>query len=91
MLPRAIQKHGGWSPEALAKAARETDIPEGATMQGYGVKFFGPGHPMAGQNERAFAAVFQVHEGQLRHVFPKVIASAPPILPLPPSSPWAAR
>src|SRR5205814_6865083 len=36
VLPRAIQKHGGFGPEALAKAARETDIPEGGTMQGYG-------------------------------------------------------
>ena len=53
VLPRAIQKHGGFSPEALAKAARETDIPEGGTMQGYGVKFLGEGNPMRGQNERA--------------------------------------
>ncbi|OGL25600.1 MAG: ABC transporter ATP-binding protein, partial [Candidatus Rokubacteria bacterium RIFCSPLOWO2_12_FULL_73_47] len=49
VLPRAIQKHGGWSPDALAKAARETDIPEGGTMQGYGVKFYPPGHRFAGQ------------------------------------------
>ncbi|MGH7264734.1 MAG: ABC transporter substrate-binding protein, partial [Candidatus Rokuibacteriota bacterium] len=91
VLPRAIQKHGGFGPEALAKAARETDIPEGGTMQGYGVKFHPPGHPMAGQNERAIAAVFQVIEGQFKHVFPKVIASAPPVLPLPASSPFAAR
>jgi branched-chain amino acid transport system substrate-binding protein len=91
VLPRAIQKHGGFGPDALAKAARETDIPEGGTMQGYGVKFQPAGHPMAGQNERAFAAVFQVHEGQFRHVFPRVIAGAPPILPLPASSPFAAR
>jgi branched-chain amino acid transport system substrate-binding protein len=91
VLPRAIQKHGGFGPDALAKAARETDIPEGGTMQGYGVKFHPAGHPMAGQNERAFAAVFQIHEGQFRHVFPKVIASAAPILPLPASSPFAAR
>ena len=51
VLPRAIQKHGGFGPEALAKAARETDIPEGGTMQGYGVKFQPAGHPMAGQND----------------------------------------
>jgi len=56
VLPRAIQKHGGFGPDALAKAARETDIPEGGTMQGYGVKFHPPGHAMAGQNERAFPA-----------------------------------
>ncbi len=91
VLPRAIQKHGGWSPEALAKAARETDIPEGGTMQGYGVKFLGEGQPLRGQNERAIAAVYQVIEGQFKHVWPKVIASGNPILPLPASSPFAAR
>src|SRR5512145_2806894 len=68
VLPRAIQKHGGFGPDALAKAARETDIPEGGTMQGYGVKFLPPGNPMAGQNERAFPAVFQVVEGKFELV-----------------------
>jgi branched-chain amino acid transport system substrate-binding protein len=91
VLPRAIQKHGGWSPEALAKAARETDIPEGGTMQGYGVKFYGEGHPMRGQNERAIAAVYQIIDGQFKHVWPQIIASGTPILPLPASSPFAAR
>ena len=92
VVPRAIQKHGGWSPEALAKAARETDIPEGGTMQGYGVKFQPPGNPMAGQNSRAIAAVFQVVEGEFKHVYPPVVASLanPPVL-LPASSPFAAR
>jgi len=69
VLPRAIQKHGGWSAEALAKAARETDIPEGGTMQGYGVKFSGEGIPMRGQNERAIAAVYQVVDGQIARSF----------------------
>jgi branched-chain amino acid transport system substrate-binding protein len=91
VLPRAIQKHGGWTPEALAKAARETDIPEGGTMQGYGVKFFPVGHRFAGQNERAFPAVFQVIEGKFELVYPKTVATAPPVLPLPASSPFAAR
>jgi len=91
VLPRAIQKHGGWTPEALAKAARETDIPEGGTMQGYGVKFYPPGHMMAGQNERAFPAVFQVVEGKFELVYPKTVQTANPILPLAASSPFAAR
>ena len=52
VLPRAIQKHGGFTPDALAKAARETDIPEGGTMQGYGVKFLRRGESDAGP-ERA--------------------------------------
>jgi len=91
VLPRAIQKHGGFSPEALAKAARETDIPEGGTMQGYGVKFLPPGNPMAGQNERAFPAVFQIVEGKFEIVYPKTVQTANPILPLAASSPFGAR
>jgi branched-chain amino acid transport system substrate-binding protein len=91
VLPRAIQKHGGWTPEALAKAARETEIPDGGTMQGYGVKFFASGHRFAGQNERSFPAVFQVIEGKWALVFPKAVATAQPVLPLPASSPFAAR
>ena len=91
VLPRAIQKHGGFGPDALAKAARETDIPEGGTMQGYGVKFYGPNHAMAGQNERAFPAVFQVVEGKFELVYPKTVQTTNPILPLPASSPFAAR
>ena len=91
VLPRAIQKHGGFGPDALAKAARETDIPEGGTMQGYGVKFLPPGNPMAGQNERAFPAVFQVVEGKFELVYPKTVQTANPILPLAASSPFAAR
>jgi len=92
VLPRAIQKHGGFGPEALARAARETDIPEGGTMQGYGVKFHPAGHVMAGQNMRAFAAVFQVVDSEFKHVYPPVIASManPPVL-LPASSPFLSR
>jgi branched-chain amino acid transport system substrate-binding protein len=91
VLPRAIQKHGGFGPDALAKAARETDIPEGGTMQGYGVKFLGEGNPMRGQNERAIAAVYQIVEGRFQHVWPKVIAMSNPPVILPASSPFAAR
>ncbi|HEV8585475.1 MAG TPA: ABC transporter substrate-binding protein [Methylomirabilota bacterium] len=91
VLPRAIGKHGGITPDALARAARETDIPEGGTMQGYGVKFLPPGNPMAGQNERAFPAVFQIVEGKFEIVYPKTVQTANPILPLAASSPFAAR
>ena len=34
----------------LRKAALDTDIKVGGTIQGYGVKFNPPGHAMAGQN-----------------------------------------
>src|SRR3989475_1624846 len=92
VLPRAIGKHGGFGPEALAKAARETDIPEGGTMQGYGVKFYPVDHAMAGQNMRAIAAVYQGVDGEHKHVSPPVIPSlaSPPVVP-PASSPCAAR
>src|SRR5690606_26938666 len=59
VLPRAIRKYGGVDPEALRKAALDTDIPEGGTIQGYGVKFAAPGSPMSGQNERSTPAVMQ--------------------------------
>jgi len=91
VVPRAITKYGGFGPEALAKAARDTDIPEGGTMQGYGVKFNPPGHRFAGQNERSFPAVFEIIEGKFELVFPKTVATAQPILPLPASSPLAVR
>src|SRR5574342_526207 len=91
VMPRAITKYGGFGPEALAKAARDTDIPESGTMQGYGVKFNPPGNRFAGQNLRAFPAVFEIIEGKFEVVFPKSVATTAPILPLPASSPLAAR
>src|SRR5216117_3266149 len=73
VVPRAITKYGGFGPDALAKAARDTDIPEGGTMQGYGVKFLPPGNRFAGQNERAFPAVFEIIEGKFELVFPRTV------------------
>ena len=52
VLPRAIKKYGGIDPEALRKAALDTDIPIGGTIQGYGVKFYPPGDA-DGRPERA--------------------------------------
>jgi branched-chain amino acid transport system substrate-binding protein len=91
VLPRSIQKNGGYSPDQLAKAARETDIPEGGTSQGYGVKFLGEGSPMRGQNERAFPTVFQVIDGKFEVVWPKSVQTAAPVVLLPASSPLFAR
>ncbi|MEK9905929.1 MAG: hypothetical protein VW462_11860, partial [Rhodospirillales bacterium] len=39
VLPRAIKKYGGIDAESLRKAALDTDIPEGGTLLGFGVKF----------------------------------------------------
>src|SRR3712207_9332479 len=83
VLPRAIKKHGGFDAEALKKAALETDIPEGGTIQGYGVKFYPPEHAMAGQNERSFPVVMQYIGGDTEVVWPESVATAEPVLPLP--------
>src|SRR6185369_12171691 len=73
VLPRAIKKYGGIDPEALRKASLETDIPDGGTIQGYGVKFFPPGSEMAGQNERSSPVVMQFVKGQTKVVWPTAI------------------
>ncbi len=83
VLPRAIKKYGGVDPEALRKAALDTDIPEGGTIQGYGVKFFRPGTPMAGQNERSTPAVMQYIGKETVVVWPSAIKTKDPVLPLP--------
>jgi branched-chain amino acid transport system substrate-binding protein len=83
VLPRAIRKYGGYDPEALRKAALDTDIPEGGTMQGYGVKFFPADSEMSGQNERASPVVMQFVNGQTKLVWPAALETADPILPLP--------
>lgn len=83
VLPRAIRTHGGYDPEALRKASLETDIPVGGTIQGYGVKFFGPGTPLSGQSERSEPAVMQYVKGETKVVSPAAIRTADPVLPLP--------
>jgi branched-chain amino acid transport system substrate-binding protein len=91
VLPRAIQKHGSWEPDAIRKAALETDIPEGGTIQGYGVKFAGPGHAMAGQNLRSSPVVFQYLKGKVEVVYPKAVQTVEAQVKLPPASPWLAK
>ena len=83
VLPRAIKKHGGKDPEALKKAALETDIPDGGTIQGYGVKFFGAGTPMSGQNERSTPVVMQYVKDQTKIVWPTPLRTIDAVLPLP--------
>jgi len=83
VLPRAIKKYGGIDPEALRKAALDTDIPVGGTIQGYGVKFFPPGHRMAGQNERSSPVVMQYNGSDTFIVWPSAIKTKEPVLPLP--------
>ena len=90
VLPRAIRKYGGVNAEALRKAALETDIPEGGTIQGFGVKFFPPGDAMAGQNSRASMPVTQYVDKKARIVSPAAARTHEPVMPLPASNGYAA-
>src|ERR1700704_2886964 len=83
VLPRAIKKYGGVDPWSLRKAALDTDIPEGGTMLGYGVKFFGEGAQFAGQNERSFPVVLQYIDDKSYVVWPKSQMQRETVLPLP--------
>src|SRR6266851_4488693 len=83
VLPRAIRKYGGFDAEALRKAALDTDIPPGGTLQGYGVKFYPPGSQLAGQNERAFPVVMQYVGGRATIAWPLSIQTSDPVLPFP--------
>lgn len=89
VIPRAIKKHGGINPESLRKAALETDIPVGGTIQGYGVKFYPPGKPMSGQNELSSPVVMQYLGGDTKIVWPTPIKTVDPLLPIPKSSAYA--
>ncbi len=91
VLPRAIKKYGGIDTEALRKAALDTDIPVGGTIQGYGVKFFPPGHQMSGQSERSSPVVMQYINNDTKIVWPTVIKTADPVLPLPKSHTYALQ
>jgi branched-chain amino acid transport system substrate-binding protein len=91
VLPRAIKKYGGIDPEALRKAALEVDLPEGGTMLGFGVKFGNEETGAVGQNDRAFPVIIQYVDDKPYVVWPKSLQLREPVLPLPPSSPYAER
>src|ERR1700730_3228295 len=90
VLPVAKQKYGGFDPEAVRKAALDVDIPAGGTIQGYGVKFFPPGTPLSGQNERSTPVVMQNAGEHISVVWPSNIRTRDPVFPLPKSSIYAA-
>ena len=90
VLPRAIKKYGGIDAESLRKAAMETDIAEGGTLLGYGVKFPQAGESdMMGQNTRASPVVMQYIGRKVYIAWPKALQTVDPVLPLPKSSPYS--
>ena len=91
VLPLAIKKYGGVDADALRQAALSVDLPEGGTMLGFGVKFGCEDTSDPGQNERAFPVVIQYVDDKSYVVWPKSLQVREPVLPLPPSSPYAER
>jgi branched-chain amino acid transport system substrate-binding protein len=83
VMPRAIKQYGGVDPDALRKASLDVDLPEGGTMLGFGVKFYGEGTQMSGQNERSFPVVIQYVDDKSYVVWPKSQAQRDAVLPLP--------
>ena len=91
VLPRAIKKYGGVTSDALRQAALDTDLPDGSTMLGFGIKFETPGMPMAGQNDRAYPVIVQYVDDKSYVVWPKAQQEREPVLKLPASSPYADK
>jgi len=89
-LPVAKEKYGSFEPEAIRKAALDVDIPPGGTIQGYGVKFFPPGTPLSGQNERSTPVVMQNAGEHISVVWPTNIRTQDPVFPLPKGSTYGA-
>ncbi|MBV8919537.1 ABC transporter substrate-binding protein [Bradyrhizobium sp.] len=90
VLPVAKEKYGAFDPDAIRKAALDVDIPPGGTIQGYGVKFYPPGTPMSGQNERSTPVVMQNAGEHISVVWPTNIRTQDPVFPLPKSSAYGA-
>jgi len=85
-----LVRAGSTDPDAVRKAALETDIPLGKTPIGWGVKFAPPGDPDQGTNTRTYAAGMQWQEGgKFVTVWPREIAANE--IKYIPMSPWSER
>lgn len=77
MLAKFIEKAGSEDSEAIAKAARELEIPEGSDVNGWGWKV-----DERGQNITAYFSIMQWGEdGVLRCVFPEKMATTDFVVP----------
>ena len=70
-----IRRAGSANPEAIVKAARETNIPGDQTILRYGIKFAPPGSPEMGQNILSQFFVTQWQDGKLWIVWPDEASS----------------
>jgi len=89
VFPKAIEKYGKVTADTVRMAAREVDIPEGATPCGYGVKFAPPEHEYAGQNLRSYPVVMQWVNGKIEIVWPAGLKTIEAKYPLPSDSPYS--
>ena len=70
-----IRRAGSADPEAIVKAARETNIPGEQTLLRHGIKFAPPGSPEMGQNILSHFFVTQWQDGKLWIVWPDEASS----------------
>ncbi len=67
---------GDITPDTIRDQILAIDLPEGSTIQGYGVKFAPPDDPQSGQNLRAIAPVMQWQDESLEIIVPQGIATS---------------
>jgi branched-chain amino acid transport system substrate-binding protein len=70
-----LKRAGSQDPEAIVKAARETNISGDDTILRYGIKFAPPGSPNMGQNILSHFFVTQWQGGKLYIVWPNEAAT----------------
>jgi len=100
VLPIAIQKYGSVDPESIIKAAEEVNVPRGGLPNGAGLKFSTEKEPFIDPSGKKHihhnilgiygASVQQWFNRNLYIVWPKDVATRDPVIPLPPTSPYAA-
>lgn len=62
--------------DAIRDQILSLDLPEGSTIQGYGVQFAPADHPQSGQNLRAIAPVMQWQDESLEIILPESVATS---------------
>lgn len=89
VLPRALVfKNTTLTSKGIVAAAMRTNIKEGGTPQGFGVKFSNTSKATPGENERARSVIMQWQGGRLKVVWPAQLASSTPVAPM---KTWADR
>jgi branched-chain amino acid transport system substrate-binding protein len=89
VLPRALVfKNTTLTSKGIIASAMRTNIKEGGTPQGFGVKFSNTSKATPGENERARSVIMQWQSGSLKVVWPAGLASSTPVAPM---KTWADR